>query len=237
MLHPLYSLKEEVENLFIRFGFKEVEGYEIVDRYENFEFLSFHPFHLSIEERNAFILKNGKLLRTHTSSMQYKMMRSFSPPFKLFSSGRVFRKELSGIHRYVFEQIEGLWMDTTLTFKGLLNFLNVFIKKLIKVEKIVFMPAYYPYAHPGFKIVSFCPVCKGKGCRLCKHTGFLEIMGAGMVSKNILEKADIDSNIWKGFAFGIDLQAISVFKFRLEKIDTFLRNNYFTFKNFKKYVV
>ncbi|MDX1905007.1 MAG: phenylalanine--tRNA ligase subunit alpha, partial [Thermonemataceae bacterium] len=205
--HPLTIVKNKIVQVFERMGFMQSEGPEIEDDFHNFTGLNFPENHPAREMQDTFFLeKNPDIaLRTHTSSVQIRIMSTQKPPMRTFSIGRVFRNEaISARAHCIFHQIEGFFIDENVSFADLKQTLYHFVKEMFGAEtKIRFRPSYFPFTEPSAEIDISCLICKGKGCNVCKHTGWVEIGGAGMIDPNVFENCGIDAKKYTGFAFGM----------------------------------
>lgn len=239
-LHPLARVRQIVEDVFKSMGFSVVEGPYITTEYYNFDALNISQDHPARDLMDTFWLKNMKntyrnrvipcsykqerlLLRAHTSAMQVPYMETHQPPFKIIIPGLVFRYEATDAsHDVQFYQVEGLMVDEHISvanFKGVIE--TVFKRIFNKDVKMRMRPGYFPFVEPGFEVDLSCVKCAGKGCGLCKQTGWLEIVGAGMVHPNVLRAAKIDPKFWQGFAFGMGLERIAMLKYGIDDIRLF----------------
>ncbi|MEA1937240.1 MAG: phenylalanine--tRNA ligase subunit alpha [Patescibacteria group bacterium] len=224
-LHPLTQVRYEIEEIFKSMGFLTVEGREIEDEFHNFDALNIPKNHPARDMWDTFWLKDGNLLQTHTSPMQIRFMKENKPPFRIIVPGRVFRYEASdATHESNFYQVEGLMVDesgkiTVANFKAVMT---EFMKGLFKKEvKIRLRPSYFPFVEPGFEIDVSCPYCNGNGCRICKKTTWIEILGAGMVNQNVLASVGFEKDKYEGFAFGFGLDRIAMIKYGIDDVRLF----------------
>lgn len=210
-LHPITRLIEKVITLFISLGFEVADGPEIEDDYHNFEALNIPNHHPARAMQDTFYLKNNFLLRTHTSPVQIRAINKQKPPLRIIAPGRVYRCDSDVTHTPMFHQVEGLLLDEHTNFselKGLLNnFLDGFFEKKIKTR---FRPSYFPFTEPSAEVDIQCTTCHGTGCRGCKNSGWLEILGCGMVHPNVLGVGNIDSEKYQGFAFGLGIERLAM---------------------------
>src|SRR5574344_457280 len=212
--HPVSIVRQEVVDIFRKFGYDVAEGPEIEDDYHVFEALNFPPNHPARDMQDTFFVSMGHpnplLLRTHTSSVQVRAMEKMHVPIRVVCPGRVFRNEaISARAHCIFHQIEGLYVDENVSFADLKQTLLYFAKELFGSDvKIRLRPSYFPFTEPSAEMDVSCTICGGKGCNVCKHTGWLEIMGCGMVDPNVLQSCGIDPKEYSGFAFGMGVERI-----------------------------
>lgn len=220
-IHPISSLLDEIVNIFKEMGFEVATGPEMEDEFHNFDALNVPKNHPSRDMQDTFWLKDvDKLLRTHTSSVQIRHMENNKLPVKIISPGKVFRNEATDrTHEVQFHQMEGLWVGEDVTFAHLKYALETFISKLFQNQfKTQFRPGYFPFVEPGVEIDMQCFRCSGKGCPTCSHSGFIEILGAGMVHPNVLNNVGIDNRKYRGFAFGIGLDRILMLRYGIDDV-------------------
>ena len=225
--HPSNITLEEVENIFIGMGYKVVEGPEIEKDYYNFEALNIPADHPAKDEQDTFYITQDILLRTQTSSVQVHEMEKGELPIRMIAPGRVFRSdEMDATHSPTFHQIEGLVVDKGITFADLKGTLQEFAKKLFGEEtKIKFRPHHFQFTEPSAEVVVSCFKCGGKGCRFCKGSGWVEILGCGMVHPHVLEMSGIDPEEYSGFAFGVGLERIALFKYEIDDMRLLYEND------------
>lgn len=227
--HPLSIVRERIVKIFERMGFNLSEGPEIEDDWHNFTALNFPENHPAREMQDTFFVEKNPdvALRTHTSSVQVRVMENQKPPIRTLSPGRVFRNEaISARAHCVFHQIEGLYIDENVSFVDLKQTLYHFSKEMFgKDTKIRFRPSFFPFTEPSAEIDVTCLICKGKGCNICKHSGWVEIGGAGMVDPNVLENCKIDSKKYTGFAFGMGIERITMLKYQIKDLRLFTEND------------
>lgn len=221
--HPISLVRNEIIEIFSRIGFTVSEGPEIEDDWHNFSALNFPPEHPARDMQDTFFVDaaNGEMaLRTHTSSVQVRVMENAKPPIRTLSPGRVYRNEaISARAHCFFHQIEGLYIDENVSFADLKQTLLHFAKEMFgEKTQIRLRPSYFPFTEPSAEMDVSCSVCNGKGCNVCKYTGFLEIMGCGMVDPNVLENCGIDSKKYSGFAFGMGIERIAMLKFKVNDL-------------------
>jgi len=221
--HPISLVRNEIIEIFSRIGFTVSEGPEIEDDWHNFSALNFPPEHPARDMQDTFFVDaaNGEMaLRTHTSSVQVRVMENAKPPIRTLSPGRVYRNEaISARAHCFFHQVEGLYIDENVSFADLKQTLLHFAKEMFgEKTQIRLRPSYFPFTEPSAEMDVSCSVCNGEGCNVCKYTGFLEIMGCGMVDPNVLENCGIDSKKYSGFAFGMGIERIAMLKFKVNDL-------------------
>jgi phenylalanyl-tRNA synthetase alpha chain len=227
LAHPITSVMDEIVDIFASMGFHVEEGPEVETDLYNFERLNFPAEHPARDMQDTFHLKGmDKLLRTHTSPVQVRAMEKFGPPLAIIAPGKVYRCDSDITHSPMFHQIEGFVVDTKLTMGDLKGTLQLFLRNLYGSKtKIRFRPSFFPFVEPGAEVDVSCVICGGKGCRVCKHSGWMEILGAGMIHPNVLEFAKIDPAKWGGFAFGIGIERIAMLKYGVDDIRLFFEND------------
>jgi len=235
--HPLALVKNEIIGIFARLGFTVAEGPEIEDDWHVFSALNFPPEHPARDMQDTFFIEKDPdvLLRTHTSSVQIRVMEQTAPPIRSIFPGRVFRNEaISARSHCIFHQIEGLYVDENVSFADLKQTLLQFSKELFGEEtKIRLRPSYFPFTEPSAEMDVSCSICGGKGCNVCKYTGWLEILGCGMVDPNVLEGCNIDSKKYTGFAFGMGIERITMLRYGIKDIRHFFENDVRFLKQFE----
>ncbi len=213
-IHPVTRTIERIEDFFISIGFDVVEGPEIEDDYHNFEALNIPSHHPARAMHDTFYIDDTTVLRTHTSPVQVRVMETRKPPLRIICPGRVYRCDSDLTHTPMFHQVEGLLIDENSSFadlKGLVeDFLKAFFEQALKVR---FRPSYFPFTEPSAEVDIQCVNCGGKGCRICSHTGWLEIMGCGMVHPKVFESSNIDPERYSGFAFGMGVERLAVLRY------------------------
>lgn len=232
--HPLTTIIDEIKNIFIGLGFEVVEGPEIETEYHNFIALNIPPEHPVRDEHDSFYITNDILLRTETSAVQIRVMESRKPPVRIIAPGRVFRRDqIDATHSHTFHQVEGLMVDKGITFSDLKGVLTLFCERMFgKGVRMRFRPDYFPFTEPSADASISCIICGGKGCRVCSYTGWLEILGCGMVHPQVLRNVGYDPNEWQGFAFGMGAERIAMLKFGINDIRLFLENDLRFLKQF-----
>ncbi|PVH25556.1 phenylalanine--tRNA ligase subunit alpha [Sphingobacterium corticibacter] len=229
--HPLSLVRKEIVEIFKKLGFIVAEGPEIEDDWHNFSALNFPPEHPARDMQDTFFIKkqdgNDIALRTHTSSVQVRLMQAGQPPFRAIMPGRVFRNEaISARAHCFFHQVEGLYVDENVSFADLKQTLFHFVQELYgEGTKVRFRPSYFPFTEPSAEMDISCTICKGKGCQLCKNSGWVEILGCGMVDPNVLENCGIDSKKYSGFAFGMGIERITNLKYEIRDLRLFSEND------------
>jgi phenylalanyl-tRNA synthetase alpha chain len=234
-LHPISISMREICNIFQDLGFDMEFGPEVETDYYNFEALNFPKNHPARDMQDTFFVKQDVLLRTHTSPIQVRAMQKYDLPIRVLTPGRVFRNEaVSSRSHCIFHQIEGLYIDENVTFSDLKTTIDIFAKRYFgKNVKTRFRPSYFPFVEPGAEVDVTCFICKGEGCRVCKKTGWLEIMGCGMVDPNVLEESGIDSEKYTGYAFGMGPDRITMLKYGIDDIRVFFDSDIRFLKQFK----
>ena len=230
--HPLSLVRKEIVEIFKKLGFVVSEGKEIEDDWHNFTALNFAPEHPARDMQDTFFVKGGDtsedlVLRTHTSSVQVRLMEMNQPPFRAIMPGRVYRNEaISARAHCFFHQIEGLYVDENVSFADLKQTLYHFVKELYGEDtKVRFRPSYFPFTEPSAEMDISCTICKGKGCQLCRHSGWVEILGCGMVDPQVLENCGVDSQKYSGFAFGMGIERITNLKYEIRDLRLFSEND------------
>ena len=234
--HPISLVRKEIVDIFVRIGFTVSEGPEIEDDDHVFTKLNFAPEHPARDMQDTFyIFRNSPedsnpadiLLRTHTSSVQVRVMNNQKPPIRTISPGRVFRNEaISARAHCIFHQIEGLYIDENVSFADLKQTLLFFARELYgKETRIRLRPSYFPFTEPSAEMDVSCTICGGKGCNLCKYTGWLEVLGCGMVDPNVLEACGIDSQKYTGFAFGMGIERAAMLKYQVNDLRLYFEND------------
>ncbi len=228
-IHPLTATRQRIIEIFERIGFNLSEGPEIEDDWHNFTALNFPENHPAREMQDTFFIeKNPDIaLRTHTSSVQVRVMENQAPPIRTLSPGRVFRNEaISARAHCIFHQVEGLYVDENVSFADLKQTLYHFAKEMFgKKTQVRFRPSYFPFTEPSAEIDISCQLCGGKGCNICKGSGWVEIGGSGMVDPNVLENCKIDSEKYTGFAFGMGIERIAMLKYQINDLRLFTEND------------
>ena len=234
--HPLTVIREEIEQIFTGLGFEILEGPEIEDDYHNFEALNMPPEHPARDMQDTLYLDAplrtrsgpaGTLLRTHTSGMQIRYMETHEPPVRIIAPGLVYRRDTPDLtHSPMFQQVEGLLVGEGVTMADLKGTLECFLRQLFDPDtRVMFRPSFFPYTEPSAEVFISCVFCSGNGCAVCKRTGWLEILGSGMVHPAVLEAVGYDSERLTGWAFGVGIDRIAILKYRVEDIRAFYDND------------
>lgn len=236
--HPLSLVKNEICNILGRLGFTIAEGPEIEDDWHVFSSLNFADDHPARDMQDTFFIQRNPsdiLLRTHTSSVQTRVMEKSTPPIRIICPGRVYRNEAISYRAHCFfHQVEALYIDTNVSFADLKQTLLYFSKEMFGPEtQIRLRPSYFPFTEPSAEMDISCNLCKGEGCPFCKHTGWVEILGCGMVDPNVLEACGIDSKIYSGYALGMGVERISNLKFQVKDLRMFSENDVRFLNQFK----
>jgi phenylalanyl-tRNA synthetase alpha chain len=227
--HPVSLVRQRILDIFGAIGFVPAEGPEIEDDWHNFTALNFPPEHPARDMQDTFFMDDAwsMALRTHTSSVQVRVMQSQQPPIRITAPGRVYRNEaISARAHCLFHQVEGLYIDRNVSFADLKQTLLYFAREMFGTEtRIRLRPSYFPFTEPSAEMDVSCNICSGTGCSVCKHTGWLEIMGCGMVDPNVLENCGIDPNVYSGFAFGMGVERIAMLKYRVRDLRLYFEND------------
>ncbi|WP_128894850.1 phenylalanine--tRNA ligase subunit alpha [Longirhabdus pacifica] len=235
-IHPLTKIIQEMEDIFLGMGFQVAEGPEVETDYYNFEALNIHKNHPARDMQDTFYITDDLLLRTHTSSVQIRTMQNMKGevPVKIICPGRVYRRDDDdATHSHMFTQIEGLVIDKHIRMSDLKGTLLQFVKEMFGNDtEIRLRPSFFPFTEPSAEVDVSCTVCKGKGCRVCKQTGWIEILGSGMVHPKVLEMSGYDPKEYSGFAFGTGVERIAMLKYGIEDIRHFFTNDLRFLKQF-----
>jgi len=236
-LHPLTLTKNRIIEIFERLGFNVADGPEIEDDWHNFSALNFPDNHPAREMQDTFFIEKNPdiLLRTHTSNVQIRMMKQQKPPIRAIMPGRVYRNEaISARAHCFFHQVEGLYVDKNVGFADLKQTLYHFAKEMYgKDIKIRFRPSFFPFTEPSAEIDISCLICKGKGCNVCKHSGWVEIAGSGMVHPNVLKNCGIDPEEFTGFAFGMGIERVTMLRYQVNDLRLYSENDIRFLKQFQ----
>ncbi len=219
-LHPITQIQTEIEDLFISLGFMVLDGPEVETEYHNFDALNIPREHPARDAQDTFWLTDGSLLRTHTSPVQVRGMERFRPPLRMVAPGRVFRNEsVDASHEHTFYQIEGMMIDHDVSVAHLLYFMKTLLREVFRRDVSVRLrPGFFPFVEPGFELDIQCFICGGKGCPVCKQSGWVEQLGCGLVNPNVLRASGIDPDEWNGFAFGLGLTRLVMMRYGIEDI-------------------
>ena len=235
--HPLSIVRNEIIDIFSRIGFTMAEGPEIEDDWHVFSALNFAEEHPALDMQDTFFIEKNPdvLLRTHTSSVQTRIMEHTQPPIRILCPGRVYRNEAISYRAHCFfHQVEGLYVDENVSFADLKQALLYFAKEMFGEQtEIRLRPSYFPFTEPSAEMDISCNLCGGKGCPFCKHTGWVEILGCGMVDPNVLENCGIDSKKYSGYAFGMGVERITNLKFQVKDLRMFSENDVRFLKQFE----
>ncbi len=233
-LHPVTLVKNQLIDIFAGMGFEVFEGPEIETDYYNFTALNTPKDHPARDMQDTFYINDNMLLRTQTSAGQIRVMEKKAPPIKVLSPGKVFRSDDDATHSPMFHQMEGLVVDKGITLCDLKGMLEEFASKMFTSDtKVRLRPSYFPFTEPSVEVDLSCFACKGKGCRLCKGTGWIEVLGGGMVNRRVLENCGVDPDEYTGLAFGIGIERIAMLKYGVENIKYFYENDVRFLKQFE----
>ncbi|GIV27964.1 MAG: phenylalanine--tRNA ligase alpha subunit [Bacteroidia bacterium] len=242
-LHPLTIVRKQIIDIFSKIGFVVSDGPEIEDDWHNFTALNTPPDHPARDMQDTFYIENTtdditespKMLRTQTSSVQIRVMENAEPPIRIICPGRVYRNEtISARAHCQFHQVEGLYVDEDVSFADLKSTLLYFVKEMFgKDTQLRMRPSYFPFTEPSAEVDISCTICGGKGCPVCKHTGWVEILGCGMVDPKVLDNCGISSRKYTGFAFGMGIERITMLKYRINDLRLFFENDVRFLKQFK----
>jgi phenylalanyl-tRNA synthetase alpha chain len=226
--HPLTQTLEEIKKIFIGMGFEVASGPEIEDDYHNFEALNIPPEHPARDMQDTFFIEDKIILRTHTSPVQIRVMESRKPPVRIIAPGRVYRNEAISARSYcLFHQVEGLYVDEGVSFAELKGTLLAFAKQMFGSDvKLRFRPSFFPFTEPSAEVDVSCFICGGRGCRVCKYGGWLEILGCGMVDPNVFKFVGYDAEKYTGYAFGMGVERIAMLKYGIDDIRLFYENDF-----------
>jgi phenylalanyl-tRNA synthetase alpha chain len=226
-LHPLTRVQKDICAIFTGMGFDLVEGPDVETDDYNFLKLNFPLDHPARDAHDTFYLSEKVLMRTHTTPVQVRVMESGKPPFKVVTPGRVYRKEaIDATHHHIFHQVDGFLLDEGVNFGHLKGTLDTFVKKFFGAKiQTRFRPSFFPFTEPSAEVDISCPFCDGKGCGVCKQSGWIELMGCGMIDPAVLENCNIDPEKWTGFAFGMGVERIAISKYHVDDIRLFYQND------------
>jgi phenylalanyl-tRNA synthetase alpha chain len=226
-LHPVTQIMDEVCSIFVDLGFAVAEGPDVELDYYNFEALNIPQHHPARDMHDTFYISDSILLRTHTSPMQIRAMEKTEPPLRIIAPGKVYRCDSDITHTPMFHQVEGFLVDRKVSFADLKGVLTVFCQKMFGQDDIGlrFRPSFFPFTEPSAEVDIGCVICRGKGCRVCKQTGWLEILGAGMIDPEVFRMVDYDPEEFSGFAFGLGIERIAMLKYGIDDIRLFYEND------------
>ncbi len=225
-LHPVTQVMRETCEIFENLGFSVAEGPDIELDYYNFEALNIPAHHPARDMHDTFYVSDSVLLRTHTSPMQARIMEAQQPPLRVIAPGKVYRCDSDITHTPMFHQVEGFLVDTNISFADLKGVLTVFTQKMFKKDlPLRFRPSFFPFTEPSAEVDIACVMCDGAGCRVCKKTGWLEILGSGMIDPEVFKMVGYDPEIYSGFAFGLGIERIAMLKYGIDDIRLFYEND------------
>ncbi|CAI8369402.1 MAG: Phenylalanine--tRNA ligase alpha subunit [Porticoccaceae bacterium UBA1117] len=232
-LHPVTRTMERIEGFFSRIGYDVEVGPEIEDDYHNFEALNIPSHHPARAMHDTFYIDPTTVLRTHTSPVQVRTMERNAPPIRIICPGRVYRCDSDLTHTPMFHQVEGLVVDKDISFADLKGVIDQFLKAFFEADLPVrFRPSYFPFTEPSAEVDIQCTNCRGEGCRVCSQTGWLEVMGCGMVHPNVLEHCDVDTDTFTGFAFGMGVERLAMLRYGVNDLRLFFENDLRFLKQF-----
>ncbi len=226
-LHPVTLTMRRIEQMFGRLGFDVAEGPEVEDDFHNFEALNIPPHHPARAEHDTFYFDDGRLLRTHTSPVQIRVMKKQQPPFRVIAPGRVYRCDSDLTHTPMFHQVEGLLVDENISFSILKGTLEEFLKLFFEQDdlQIRFRPSYFPFTEPSMEADITCVICSGSGCRVCSQTGWLEVLGCGMVHPEVYRHTGVDGEKYTGYAFGMGVERLAMLRYGVNDLRLFFEND------------
>ncbi len=226
-LHPVTLTMNRIQKMFGKLGFDVAEGPEVEDDFHNFEALNIPAHHPARAMHDTFYFADNRLLRTHTSPVQIRVLESEQPPVRIIAPGRVYRCDSDLTHTPMFHQVEGLMIDEQVSFSGLKGTLEEFLKLFFEQDdlKTRFRPSYFPFTEPSMEVDISCVMCAGSGCRVCSHTGWIEIIGCGMVHPEVFKHAGVDSEIYTGYAFGLGVERLAMLRYGVNDLRLFFEND------------
>ncbi len=231
--HVITHTLERIEEYFKHFGFEVASGPEVEDDFHNFTALNIPSHHPARDSHDTFYFDSGLLLRTHTSPVQVRVMEGSSPPFRVIAPGRVYRCDYDLTHSPMFHQVEGLLVEEGITFADLKGTLHNFLQSFFESDlSMRLRPSYFPFTEPSAEVDISCVICQGKGCRVCSNTGWLEVLGCGMVHPNVLRHVNIDPDKYSGFAFGMGVERLAMLRYGINDIRLFYENDLRFLKQF-----
>ena len=226
-LHPVTQINREICDIFIRLGFDIAEGPEVEKDWYNFEALNFPKEHPARDMQDTFFVSDDIVLRTHTSPLQIRIMEKQAPPVRVIAPGKVYRCDSDLTHTPMFHQVEGLLVDRNVTFGDLKGILTTFVHQMFDEQtSLRFRPSFFPFTEPSAEVDILCVMCRGSGCRVCSSTGWLEVLGSGMVHPAVFENVGYDSTRYTGFAFGMGVERIAMLRYGIDDIRRFFENDY-----------
>ena len=234
-LHPVTRTRRRIEDFFIQLGYDIAEGPEVEDDFHNFEALNIPGHHPARAMHDTFYFGDGRLLRTHTSPVQIRVMEQGKPPFRIIAPGRVYRCDSDLTHTPMFHQVEGLLVDERVSFADLRGTVAAFLRGFFEADDLPvrFRPSYFPFTEPSAEVDIGCVLCGGKGCRVCKQTGWLEVMGCGMVHPKVLQHGGVDPEKYTGFAFGMGVERLTMLRYGVNDLRKFFENDVRFLKQFR----
>ncbi len=232
-IHPVTRSRLRIERIFMQAGFEIATGPEVEDDFHNFEALNIPANHPARAMHDTFYFPDGRLLRTHTSPVQIRAMRERKPPMALIAPGRVYRNDSDMTHTPMFHQVEGIVVGESVSFANLKAMLHTFVEHFFEQPLgMRLRPSYFPFTEPSAEVDIECVFCHGGGCRVCKQTGWLEILGCGMIHPNVLAAAGIDSQQWQGYAFGMGIERVTMLRYGVDDLRLFFENDIQFLKQF-----
>jgi phenylalanyl-tRNA synthetase alpha chain len=232
-IHPVTRTRLRIERIFTQAGFQVAAGPEVEDDFHNFEALNIPPDHPARAMHDTFYFPDGRLLRTHTSPVQIRAMRAQTPPLAIIAPGRVYRKDSDMTHTPMFHQVEGMVVGERISFANLKAMLHTFVEHFFERDLgMRLRPSYFPFTEPSAEVDIECVFCHGSGCRVCKHTGWLEILGCGMIHPVVLAAAGIDAEHWQGYAFGMGIERLAMLRYGVDDLRLFFENDLQFLKQF-----
>jgi len=234
-LHPVTRTRRRIEDFFVQLGYEISEGPEVEDDFHNFEALNIPGHHPARAMHDTFYFADGHLLRTHTSPVQIRVMEQGKPPFRIIAPGRVYRCDSDLTHTPMFHQVEGLLVDENISFADLRGTVAAFLRGFFEEDNLAvrFRPSYFPFTEPSAEVDIGCVLCSGKGCRVCKQTGWLEVMGCGMVHPTVLKHGGVDPEKYSGFAFGMGVERLTMLRYGVNDLRKFFENDVRFLKQFR----
>ncbi len=232
-MHPVTRTRLRIEAIFTQAGFRVATGPEVEDDFHNFEALNIPENHPARAMHDTFYFPDGRLLRTHTSPVQIRAMRAQKPPIAVIAPGRVYRNDSDQTHTPMFHQVEGIVVGERVSFANLKAMLHTFVEHFFETSLgMRLRPSYFPFTEPSAEVDIECVFCRGAGCRVCKQTGWLEILGCGMIHPNVLVAAGIDPEIWQGYAFGMGIERLAMLRYGVDDLRLFFENDLQFLKQF-----
>jgi len=232
-LHPVTRTRLRIERIFMQAGFEVATGPEVEDDFHNFEALNIPKNHPARAMHDTFYFPDGRLLRTHTSPVQIRAMRTMKPPLAVIAPGRVYRNDSDMTHTPMFHQVEGMVVGEAVSFANLKAMLHTFVEHFFEQPLgMRLRPSYFPFTEPSAEVDIECVFCRGAGCRVCKQTGWLEILGCGMIHPNVLAAAGIDGELWQGYAFGVGIERLAMLRYGVDDLRLFFENDLRFLKQF-----